>query len=90
MNFQEILKYFVYAGMIFTVLAGIAAYLTLMERKVLAWIQQRMLEEREPNYTHRVLILGDPGRRSLNLTPRKNKARFDQAKNGTKNKATDS
>mgnify|MGYP001238257353 CR=1 FL=1 len=42
MNFQEILKYFVYAGMIFTVLAGIAAYLTLMERKVLAWIQQRM------------------------------------------------
>ncbi len=55
-----------------------------------AWIQQRMLEEREPNYTHRVLILGDPGKRSLNLTPRKNKARFDQAKNGTKNKATDS
>ena len=42
MNFQEILKYFIYAGLIFTVLAGIAAYLTLMERKVLAWIQQRM------------------------------------------------
>ena len=54
------------------------------------WIQQRMLEEREPNYTHRILILGDPGKRSLNLTHRKNKARLDQANDDTTNKATDS
>ena len=54
------------------------------------WVQQRMLEDREPNYTHRVLILGDPGKRSLNLTTRKNKARLDQAKDDTKSKATDS
>lgn len=54
------------------------------------WIQQRMLEEREPNYTHRVLILGSPGKRSLNLTTRKNKARLDQAKDDTTSKPTDS
>ena len=54
------------------------------------WVQQRMLEDREPNYTHRVLILGDPGKRSLNLTSRKNKARLDQAKDDTTSKATDS
>ena len=54
------------------------------------WIQQRMLEDREPNYTHRILILGDLGKRSLNLTTRKNKARLDQAKDDRTNKATDS
>jgi hypothetical protein len=54
------------------------------------WIQQSMLEEREPNYTHRILILGEPGKRSLNLTTRKNKARLDQAKDDAKSKATDS
>ncbi|MAI71407.1 MAG: hypothetical protein CMM01_10885 [Rhodopirellula sp.] len=54
------------------------------------WIQQKMLEEREPNYTHRILILNASGKRSLNLTTRKNKARLDQAKDDTTNKATDS
>ena len=54
------------------------------------WIQQRMLEEREPNYTHRVLILGVSGKPSLNLTTRKNKARLDQAKDDRTSKATDS
>ena len=54
------------------------------------WIQQSMLEEREPNYTHRILILGEAGKRSLNLTTRKNKARLDQAKDDAKSKATDS
>ena len=54
------------------------------------WIQQRMLEDREPNYTHRVLILGATGKRSLNLTTRKNKVRLDQAKDETTSKATDS
>lgn len=54
------------------------------------WIQQKMLSEREPDYTHRILILGEPGKRSLNLTTRKNKARLDQAKDDAKSKATDS
>ncbi|MDB4749929.1 hypothetical protein OAF83_03395, partial [Rubripirellula sp.] len=54
------------------------------------WIQQSMLDDREPNYTHRILILGKPGKRSLNLTTRKNKARLDQAKDDTTSKATDS
>jgi hypothetical protein len=54
------------------------------------WIQQSMLDDREPNYTHRILILGKPGKRSLNLTTRKNKARLDQAKHEATSKATDS
>ncbi|MGI9467922.1 MAG: DUF6702 family protein [Rubripirellula sp.] len=54
------------------------------------WVQQKMLEDREPNYTHRVLILGVPGKRSLNLTSQKNKARLDQAKDDTTSKATNS
>ncbi|MGI9470588.1 MAG: DUF6702 family protein [Rubripirellula sp.] len=37
------------------------------------WIEQQMLFEREPNYTHRVLILGLPTKRSLNLTARRPK-----------------
>ena len=53
------------------------------------WIQQRMLEDREPNYTHRVLIHGAQGKRSLNLPTQKNKARLDQAKDDTPSKATD-
>ena len=53
------------------------------------WIQQRMLGEREPNYTHRILILGESGKRSLNLSSQKTKARFDQSHDDTTSRATD-
>jgi len=53
------------------------------------WIQQRVLDGRESHYTHRILILGEPGKRSLNLSSRKSKARFDQAQNAATSKSTD-
>ena len=53
------------------------------------WIQQRILNDREPNYTHRILILGESGKRSLNLSSQKNRARFDQAQDDGTSKATD-
>lgn len=43
------------------------------------WIEQKMLFEREPNYTHRVLVLGQPSKRSLNLNARRPKASLKQA-----------
>lgn len=43
------------------------------------WIEQQMLFEREPNYVHRVLILGSPTKRSLNLHSRRPKANLNQS-----------
>ena len=54
------------------------------------WIQQRMLEKRESDYTHRIMVLAGSAKRSINLSTRKNKARLDQAKDDARNKATDS
>ena len=43
------------------------------------WIEQRMLLEREENYTHQILILDQVPRRSLTLTIQRTKANLDQA-----------
>ena len=45
------------------------------------WIEQRMLFEREPNYTHRFLILDEDSRRSYTVTPQRPKATLNQVKN---------
>ena len=50
------------------------------DQREVEWIEQQMLFEREPNYVHRVLILGSPTKRSLNLHARRPKAYLNQSK----------
>lgn len=51
-----------------------------------AWIDQRILYEREENYIHQILILDQVPRRSLTLTIERPKANFDQAKDEPESK----
>ncbi|MGI9427137.1 MAG: DUF6702 family protein [Bythopirellula sp.] len=53
------------------------------DKKRPTWIEQRVLFDREENYTHRILILEKNRRRSLDLNSQRPKADLDQAKDDT-------
>ncbi|TWU60563.1 hypothetical protein Poly51_08400 [Rubripirellula tenax] len=43
------------------------------------WVDQQLLFEREPNYTHRVLVLNHQPPRALNITAVRTKVRLDES-----------
>ncbi len=47
------------------------------------WIDQRVMLEREENYTNRILILDQTPRRSLDLNAQRPKANLDEAEDDT-------
>ncbi len=57
--------------------------IALRDKQPPTWVDQRVLFEREENYTHRILILDQVPRRSLTLTIQRPKANLDEAVNET-------
>ena len=53
------------------------------DKKRPTWIDQRVMLEREENYTNRILILDQTPRRSLDLNAQRPKANLDEAEDDT-------